>query len=98
MKNKDHFLIGILVLCSLIAPPASADKITMIRSMHTDQINHDTAHAFMNTGSIVAGRPSFGAWVDYGLGGEIIRIEFDRLFVVCECIDLIAILQICLSQ
>jgi hypothetical protein len=46
-----------------------ADKITMIRSMHTEQINHDTAHAFMNTGSIVAGRPSFGAWVDYALGG-----------------------------
>ena len=34
MKNKDHFLIGILVLCSLIAPPASADKITMINGDH----------------------------------------------------------------
>ena len=46
-----------------------ADKITMIRSMHTEQINHDTAHMFMNTGSIVSGRPSFGAWMDYALGG-----------------------------
>jgi hypothetical protein len=38
--------------------------------MHTEQINHDPAHAFMNTGSIIKGRPSMGSWVLYGLGAE----------------------------
>ncbi len=38
--------------------------------MWTEQINHDPAHTFMNTGSIVAGRPSMGSWVFYGLGAE----------------------------
>jgi hypothetical protein len=36
--------------------------------MHTEQINHDPAHTFMNTGSIIPGRPSMGSWVLYGLG------------------------------
>jgi len=36
--------------------------------MTTDAINHDPAHLFMNTGSQIAGRPSMGAWVTYGLG------------------------------
>jgi hypothetical protein len=47
-----------------------ADKIAVIRSMHTKQINHDPAHTFMNTGSIIPGRPSMGSWVLYGLGSE----------------------------
>ena len=38
--------------------------------MTTDAINHDPAHMFMNTGSQIAGRPSMGAWVQYGLGAE----------------------------
>jgi hypothetical protein len=38
--------------------------------MYTDQINHDPAHAFMNTGSIIKGRPSMGSWLLYGLGAE----------------------------
>src|SRR5881397_1831483 len=38
--------------------------------MHTEQINHDPAHAFMNTGSIIKGRPSMGSWLLYGLGAE----------------------------
>ncbi|MFM9057804.1 MAG: DUF1501 domain-containing protein, partial [Planctomycetaceae bacterium] len=37
-------------------------------AMQTEQINHDTAHAFMNTGSIIKGRPSMGSWLLYGLG------------------------------
>lgn len=45
-----------------------ADKMAVIRSMHTEQINHDPAHTFMNTGSIIPGRPSMGSWVLYGLG------------------------------
>ena len=47
-----------------------ADKLCVIRSMQTEQINHDTAHAFMNTGSIIKGRPSMGSWLQYGLGSE----------------------------
>ena len=38
--------------------------------MWTEQINHDPAHTLMNTGSIIAGRPSMGSWVLYGLGAE----------------------------
>jgi len=47
-----------------------ADDLCVIRSMKTEQINHDTAHAFMNTGSIIKGRPSMGSWLLYGLGAE----------------------------
>ncbi len=47
-----------------------ADELCVIRSMTTEQINHDTAHAFMNTGSIIKGRPCMGSWVLYGLGAE----------------------------
>ena len=47
-----------------------ADEIAIIRSMQTEQINHDPAHTFMNTGSIISGRPSMGSWINYGLGSE----------------------------
>jgi hypothetical protein len=47
-----------------------ADDIAIIRSMQTEQINHDPAHAFMNSGSILKGRPSMGSWLLYGLGAE----------------------------
>jgi hypothetical protein len=47
-----------------------ADDICIVRSMHTEQINHDPAHAFMNSGSIIKGRPSMGSWLFYGLGAE----------------------------
>ncbi len=45
-----------------------ADDIAIVRSMVTEQINHDPAHTFMNTGTIVPGRPSMGSWINYGLG------------------------------
>jgi len=47
---------------------AIADEICMIRSMWTEAINHDPAVTFFQTGSQIAGRPSMGAWVSYGLG------------------------------
>jgi hypothetical protein len=47
-----------------------ADEICIIRSMQTEQINHDPAHTFMNTGTAISGRPSMGAWINYGLGSE----------------------------
>ncbi|MFK7852426.1 MAG: DUF1501 domain-containing protein [Akkermansiaceae bacterium] len=47
-----------------------ADDLTVVRSMVTEQINHDPAHTFMNTGTAISGRPSMGSWVNYGLGSE----------------------------
>src|SRR5207248_489360 len=47
-----------------------ADEITVIKSMRTDAINHDPAVTFFQTGSQLAGRPSIGSWIDYGLGSE----------------------------
>jgi hypothetical protein len=47
-----------------------ADDICVVRSLHTEQINHDPAHTFMNTGTAISGRPSMGSWVTYGLGSE----------------------------
>jgi hypothetical protein len=47
-----------------------ADKLCIVRSMHTDAINHDPAVTFVQTGSQQAGRPSIGAWLSYGLGSE----------------------------
>ncbi len=47
-----------------------ADDIAIIRSMTTDQINHDPAHTVMNTGTSISGRPSMGSWTLYGLGSE----------------------------
>ncbi|WP_020472827.1 DUF1501 domain-containing protein [Zavarzinella formosa] len=45
-----------------------ADDLCFIKSMHTEAINHDPAITFCQTGAQLAGRPSIGAWVEYGLG------------------------------
>src|SRR5437773_2744716 len=47
-----------------------ADQVCIVRSMFTEQINHDPAHTVMNTGSIIPGRPSMGSWIFYGLGAD----------------------------
>jgi hypothetical protein len=47
-----------------------ADDLCVIKSMYTEQINHDPAHTFFNTGTAISGRPAMGAWVLYGLGTE----------------------------
>ena len=47
-----------------------ADKIAVVRSLHTDAINHDPAITFLNSGHEQPGRPSLGAWLSYGLGSE----------------------------
>jgi uncharacterized protein DUF1501 len=46
------------------------DKLCIVKSMHTEAINHDPAVTFVQTGSQQAGRPSIGAWLSYGLGSE----------------------------
>jgi hypothetical protein len=45
-----------------------ADDITLVKSVHTEAINHDPAITFINTGSQQIGKPSMGAWLSYGLG------------------------------
>ena len=49
---------------------ALADDWCMVRTMHTEAINHDPAITFCQTGSQLAGRPSIGAWASYGLGSD----------------------------
>ena len=46
------------------------DDLCFVRSMHTEAINHDPAITFFCTGSEIAGRPSLGAWLSYGLGSS----------------------------
>jgi len=47
-----------------------ADELCIVRSMHTEAINHDPAITFFQTGSQQSGRPSIGSWISYGLGSE----------------------------
>jgi hypothetical protein len=47
-----------------------ADDISVVRSLHTEEINHAPAQMFLHTGFGRGGRPSFGSWVTYGLGSE----------------------------
>jgi hypothetical protein len=47
-----------------------ADELCIVRSLHTEAINHDPAHTFMNTGTTISGRPAMGSWIWYGLGTE----------------------------
>lgn len=47
-----------------------ADELCILRSMHTEAINHDPAVTLLQTGHQLPGRPSFGAWLSYGLGND----------------------------
>lgn len=47
-----------------------ADDICIVRTLNTEAINHDPAMTMLQTGHQIGGRPSFGAWVSYGLGSE----------------------------
>ena len=58
-----------------------ADDLCVVRSLHSDGLNHSGGVCQMNTGSILAGRPSLGAWVNYGLGSENSNLP---AFVVME--------------
>ena len=46
------------------------DDICFLKSVHTEAINHDPARTLLQTGAQLAGRPSMGSWVTYGLGSE----------------------------
>jgi len=47
-----------------------ADDLCLIRTVHTEHVNHDPASKFLHTGFQIAGRPSGGAWVNYALGSN----------------------------
>jgi hypothetical protein len=47
-----------------------ADDLCLVKSMYTEAINHDPAITFFQTGSQLAGRPSIGSWISYGLGSD----------------------------
>ena len=47
-----------------------ADEISVVRSLHTEEINHAPAQMFLHTGFGRGGRPSLGSWVTYGLGSD----------------------------
>ena len=69
-KFKRHGECGMWVSELLPHTADIVDKLCFVRSMHTDAINHDPAITFFQTGSEIAGRPSLGSWVSYGLGSE----------------------------
>ncbi|MES2790899.1 MAG: DUF1501 domain-containing protein [Planctomycetota bacterium] len=63
-----------------------ADELCFVKSLHTEAINHDPAITFFQTGSQLAGRPSMGAWLSYGLGSAndnlpafVVMISKDRI-------------------
>jgi len=49
---------------------AQADKLCVLRALHTEAFNHDPGEMFLMTGHTQFGRPSLGSWVIYGLGSE----------------------------
>jgi hypothetical protein len=69
-KFAKHGKSGMQLSELIPAISSVADEITLIRSMHTEAINHDPAITFCQTGSQLAGKPSIGSWVSYGLGSE----------------------------
>jgi Protein of unknown function (DUF1501) len=68
-KFARHGKSGALV-SELLPHAAMVDDLCIVKSMHTNAINHDPAITFMTTGSELPGRPSLGAWSSYGLGSE----------------------------
>ena len=67
---KQHGQSGIWLSDWLPHTAELADDLAVIRSCYADGINHSAGVCQMNTGSILAGRPSLGAWTSYGLGSE----------------------------
>ena len=69
-KFRPHGESGLMFSDFLPWQSRLADDICVIKSLVTEQINHDPAHTFMNTGTAISGRPSMGAWINYGLGSD----------------------------
>ena len=69
-KFKQHGKSGMWFSEVMPSMASLADDFCMVRSMHTEAINHDPAITFIQTGSQLPGRPSIGSWLSYGLGSE----------------------------
>jgi len=67
---RQHGQSGAWVSELLPHTAAVVDELCIVRSLHTEAINHDPAITFLQTGSQIAGRPSMGAWLNYGLGSD----------------------------
>jgi hypothetical protein len=67
---KQHGKSGAWVSELLPHTAGIVDDLCIIRSLHTEAINHDPAVTYLQTGHQQPGRPSFGAWTSYGLGSE----------------------------
>ena len=67
---KQHGQSGAWMSSLLPHTAKVADELCFIKSMYTEAINHDPAITFFQTGSQISGRPSVGAWLDYGLGSD----------------------------
>ncbi|GAB4157952.1 MAG: DUF1501 domain-containing protein [Planctomycetaceae bacterium] len=69
-KFKQHGPSGAWISELLPHTASVADKLAIIKTVHTEAINHDPAITYIQTGSQKPGRPSLGAWLSYGLGRE----------------------------
>jgi Protein of unknown function (DUF1501) len=69
-RFREHGQCGATVSELLPHTARVVDQLCFIKSMHTEAINHDPAVTFFQTGAQLAGRPSIGSWVAYGLGSE----------------------------
>jgi hypothetical protein len=69
-KFTQHGQCGMWVSELLPHTAKWADEIALVKTVHTNAINHDPACTFVMTGSEVPGKPSIGSWVSYGLGSE----------------------------
>jgi hypothetical protein len=85
-KFAKHGKCGATVSDLLPHTAGVADDLCFIKSMHTEAINHDPAITFFQTGHQLAGRPSMGAWMSYGLGSAnenlpafVVLISKDRI-------------------
>lgn len=67
---KQHGETGAWVSELLPHTAKIVDDLAIVKSMHTDAINHDPAITLLQTGFPIAGRPSIGAWMSYGLGSD----------------------------
>lgn len=70
MKFAQHGKSGAWLSELLPHTARAADDLCFVKSLYTEAINHDPAVTFITTGAQLAGRPSLGAWVSYGLGSE----------------------------
>src|SRR5690606_14196262 len=69
-KFSQHGECGRWVSELLPQTAKAVDDIALVKSVHTNAINHDPACTFVMTGSEIPGKPSLGSWLSYGLGSE----------------------------